>query len=114
MKEISRRGTRVVLASILLLAGVAAQQAPKPYFPERGVWETRAAGQVGMDPARLDAAVKFAVASENPATKDLAVDLATTFGDQFQAILQPENTGDVCGRKLADTVPQNSPWLHSP
>jgi CubicO group peptidase (beta-lactamase class C family) len=28
----------------------------------------------------LDAAVKFAIASENPATRDLAVDLATTFG----------------------------------
>ena len=34
----------------------------------------------GMDAAKLDAAIKFAVASENPATKDLAVDLATTFG----------------------------------
>jgi CubicO group peptidase (beta-lactamase class C family) len=33
-----------------------------------------------MDAARLDAAIKFAIASENPATKDLAVDLATTFG----------------------------------
>jgi CubicO group peptidase (beta-lactamase class C family) len=33
-----------------------------------------------MDPARLDAAIKFALANENPATKDLAVDLATTFG----------------------------------
>ena len=33
-----------------------------------------------MDAAKLDAAIKFAVASENPATKDLAVDLATTFG----------------------------------
>src|SRR5687768_15434275 len=33
-----------------------------------------------MDGAALDAAMKFASANENPATKDLAVDLATTFG----------------------------------
>jgi CubicO group peptidase (beta-lactamase class C family) len=51
-----------------------------PFFPDRFGWEQRKPEQVGMDAARLDAAIKFAVASENPATKDLAVDLATTFG----------------------------------
>ena len=50
------------------------------YFPTRSEWETRRPEQAGMDPSRLDAAIKFAVASENPATRDLAVDLATTFG----------------------------------
>jgi CubicO group peptidase (beta-lactamase class C family) len=33
-----------------------------------------------MDAARIDEAVQFAIANENPATRDLAVDLATTFG----------------------------------
>ena len=33
-----------------------------------------------MDAAKLDAAIAFAIENENPATKDLAVDLATTFG----------------------------------
>ena len=33
-----------------------------------------------MDAAKLDAAVKFSVASENPGNKDLAIDLATSFG----------------------------------
>jgi CubicO group peptidase (beta-lactamase class C family) len=33
-----------------------------------------------MDAARLNEAVKFAVASENPATKDMKLYLATTFG----------------------------------
>jgi CubicO group peptidase (beta-lactamase class C family) len=58
----------------------AGAKAPAPYFPDRFDWQTRTPDQAGFDPARLDAAIKFAIASENPATKDLAVDLATTFG----------------------------------
>lgn len=60
----------------------AARLAPAPavYFPERFEWQTKTPEQAGMDAARLDAAIKFAIASENPATKDLAVDLATTSG----------------------------------
>jgi CubicO group peptidase (beta-lactamase class C family) len=71
---------------LLLTAGVGAQtrQAapapPAPYFPERFGWQTRTPAQAGMDATRLDAAIKFATENENPATKDLAVDLATTFG----------------------------------
>ena len=55
-------------------------KAPAPYFPERFDWQTRSPDQAGFDKAKLDAAIAFAVANENPATKDLAVDLATTFG----------------------------------
>jgi CubicO group peptidase (beta-lactamase class C family) len=51
-----------------------------PYFPDRHDWQKRAPDQAGFDKAKLDAAIAFAVASENPATKDLATDLATTFG----------------------------------
>src|SRR5205823_7616450 len=36
--------------------------------------------EVGMDAARLDEAVKFAIASETPGTRDLMLSLATTFG----------------------------------
>jgi len=50
------------------------------YFPPRGEWQTRKPDESGMDAAKLDAAIKFAIANENPATKDLAIDLATTFG----------------------------------
>jgi len=76
-----------VVASILTLPGgvLSAQtrQTPPtsgPYFPERFGWQTRTPAQAGVDPARLEAAIKFATENENPATKDLAVDLATTFG----------------------------------
>ena len=67
-----------VALAVTLDAKVAGQSAP--YYPPRGEWQTRAPGQLGIDPAKLDAAIKFAISSENPATKDLAVDLATTFG----------------------------------
>lgn len=50
------------------------------YFPARGAWERRAPADVGMDAAALQQAVDFAVANENPATKDLALDLELTFG----------------------------------
>src|SRR5260370_36733892 len=51
-----------------------------PYFPDRFDWQHRKPEEVGMDSARLDEAVKQAMASENPATKDMKLYLATTFG----------------------------------
>jgi CubicO group peptidase (beta-lactamase class C family) len=78
---------RLVTACLLTLSGgvPAAQIRPTPqtsgpYFPERFGWQTRTPAQAGVDPTRLEAAIKFATDNENPATKDLAVDLATTFG----------------------------------
>jgi CubicO group peptidase (beta-lactamase class C family) len=58
---------------------VTAAPAP-PYFPDRFDWQTRSPSEAGMAQARVDEAVQFAIASESDATKDLAVDLATTFG----------------------------------
>ena len=58
--------------------GVPAASAP--YYPERFDWQKQTPEQARIDAAKLDAAIKFSVANENPATKDLAVDLATTFG----------------------------------
>src|SRR5260370_3397376 len=51
-----------------------------PYFPDRFDWQHKKPEEVGMDAARLDDAVKQAVASENPAPKDMMPFLATTFG----------------------------------
>jgi len=74
--------TAALLFASIAIAGArfANQPGAAPYFPERFDWQTRRPDQAGMDPAKLDAAIKLAIASENPATKDLAVDLATTFG----------------------------------
>ena len=59
---------------------VAAPQAAAVYFPPRGEWERRKPEEVGGDAARLQQAADFALANENPATKDLALDLELTFG----------------------------------
>jgi CubicO group peptidase (beta-lactamase class C family) len=61
------------------------------YFPAALDWQHRTAEQSGMDAGRIDAAIKYAVANENPAFKDLALDQATTFGgrEPFDSIIGP-------------------------
>ena len=83
----------LVLAATALAGPVLAQAPKRPaktpaaaaapaavYFPDRFDWQKRTPADAGMDAARVDEAVQFAIASESDATKDLAVDLATTFG----------------------------------
>jgi CubicO group peptidase (beta-lactamase class C family) len=94
---VRRARSAVFIAFVLAAAGLAGPvlaQAPKRparspavagapapvYFPERFDWQKRSPSDAGMDPTRLDEAVRFAIANENPASKDLALDLATTFG----------------------------------
>ena len=94
-----RLAAPIGLALIVLLARspVSLAQAPArapagaTLFPSRGAWETRAPEAVGMDKTRLDEAVAFAIANENPATKDLALDLMLTFGgrEPFDALVGP-------------------------
>ena len=78
----------IVLAAPSMLArqrpiqrpALPAAQSPPPYFPERFDWQHKKADEVGMDAARLDEAVKAAIAAESPGTRDLALLLATSFG----------------------------------
>ena len=65
-----------VLALVVCAHVVAATE----YFPPRGSWDRRSPAELGFDAARLQAAIDFSVANENPATKDLATDLKQTFG----------------------------------
>ena len=64
---------------------------PAPYFPDRFDWKRKAAADVGMNQAGLDEAVKFSIANENPGPKDLALDLALTFGarEPFDTLIGP-------------------------
>jgi CubicO group peptidase (beta-lactamase class C family) len=91
MQHRRHRGRRVVPAAcgiVFLLAAVtfaqgsrAARSAQDPlYFPERFTWQTQTPEPAGLDAGAIAAAIKLAVASENPGSKDLAVDLATSFG----------------------------------
>jgi hypothetical protein len=84
-----RWATVLIVAGALFAPGFAlaaatqrSSAAPQPsiYFPERNDWQHKKPEDVGMDSARLDQAVKSAIANENPLTKDMAFYLATTFG----------------------------------
>jgi CubicO group peptidase (beta-lactamase class C family) len=55
-------------------------QTAGPYFPDRFDWQHKKPDEVGMDAARVDEAVKSAIAAETPGTRDLTLSLATTFG----------------------------------
>ncbi len=89
----------ILVAGALICAGAALpgpmtaqgpRPQPAPYFPERFEWQRQLPAQAGMDGERLEAAIRFAIANENPATKDLAVDLATTFGrEPFDTAIGP-------------------------
>jgi CubicO group peptidase (beta-lactamase class C family) len=74
MKIMLRSGA---LAALLFTSSAAAQ-APAKYFPPRGQWNIARAADVGMDSAKLQAAVDFAMA--NAATWDFERDQVRTFG----------------------------------
>jgi CubicO group peptidase (beta-lactamase class C family) len=59
----------------------AAAAAPAPvYFPDRFDWQKRSPSDAGMDQSRVGEAVQSAIANESPGSKDLTIELATTFG----------------------------------
>jgi CubicO group peptidase (beta-lactamase class C family) len=83
------RRARFALSALVVCAPLSmvglAQRAPAPatstpYYPDRFAWRTATPAQAGLNAEQLDAAIKHAIASENPGNKDLAVDLATSFG----------------------------------
>jgi CubicO group peptidase (beta-lactamase class C family) len=81
---------RQTLALAFVLLALAAPAAAQTYFPDRFTWETRTPAAAGFDAAALDQAIALAVAGENPNTKDLAVDIATTFSrEPHNAIIGP-------------------------
>jgi CubicO group peptidase (beta-lactamase class C family) len=73
-----------------LVTSVAAQNAA--YYPDRFNWQRRTPQQEGFDAAKLDEAIKFAQANENPAPKDLAVAHIQSYAanEPFDSILGPE------------------------
>jgi CubicO group peptidase (beta-lactamase class C family) len=68
----------IVLSSWLASAALSGQEAP--YFPPRASWEHRTAEQSGMDFTRIQQAIDFSKAHEDPWPKDVAVELKQTFG----------------------------------
>jgi len=79
------RGGRAAVAALLFAGSVTAQRAPAraaaPYFPEPGpAWEHRRPQQVGMDSARVAAAVAFAIAQEVKNPRSMEENHYRTFG----------------------------------
>jgi CubicO group peptidase (beta-lactamase class C family) len=70
----------IALVAALTLPGNAQTSSKTSYFPDRFEWRTETPAQARIDAAKLDAAIKFSIANENPGNKDLAIDLATSFG----------------------------------
>ena len=65
---------------VLLVALLASSAGAADYFPPRGAWEKKPPAELGFDAAKLREAIDYAVASENPSSKDVAEDLKNTFG----------------------------------
>lgn len=83
----TRAGLSGRRVAALLIAAVAAttvitagpQSSVRPYFPARGEWQKKDPSAVGLDKGKLDDAIAFAVAQENPNTKDLAAATVNQF-----------------------------------
>jgi CubicO group peptidase (beta-lactamase class C family) len=78
--QAQRTGATTGTAKSPAVATTPAPQSPAVYFPERFDWQHKRPEEVGMDSAKLDEAVKLAIADESTASKDMKIYLATTFG----------------------------------
>ena len=87
-----RRHALFLLAGTMAFAADgAAQISPPSYFPDRADWQRRTPAQSGFDAPALDEAVRFAIASENPAPKDLALAraISATANEPFSDLVGP-------------------------
>ena len=75
----------------LLLALVALPLTANTYYPPRGDWASAQPQALGVNGEKLSAAVAYAIASENPASRDQAIVQATTFGarEPYDQIIGP-------------------------
>jgi CubicO group peptidase (beta-lactamase class C family) len=80
----NRRFTGTGLAFVLAVTTLVAarEQAAPRHFPPAGEWARRDPGSLGLDPVKLDAAIKAALATENTDTKDLAVAIPNQFRNE--------------------------------
>jgi CubicO group peptidase (beta-lactamase class C family) len=81
------------IVATLASVSMAARQAPataKP-FPPAGKWASREPAALGLDKAKLDEAIAFAVANQNPNTRDLAVDIPDSYRNEapYNTVIGP-------------------------
>lgn len=77
-----------LICALLLSANVVAAE---HYFPPAGQWQQATPQSLGVNAEKLQQAVDYAIASENPAAKDQAIVQATTFGarEPYDQIIGP-------------------------
>ena len=82
-REAVRRAGILVALWIATAIAVRAQAPATPgYFPPRGEWRKQEPAALGLDKTKLDEAIAFAVAHENPDSKDLAVAIPNQFRNE--------------------------------
>jgi CubicO group peptidase (beta-lactamase class C family) len=77
----AQRTLRVVIATQILVVGLGTAlraQSTRAYFPPAGTWQHKAPAEVGMDSAKLQAAIAFA--ESHGSTWDFERDQVRTFG----------------------------------
>jgi CubicO group peptidase (beta-lactamase class C family) len=89
-----RSGALAALVAVSVVASVRAHQSSTGtpvYFPPAGTWASRSPADLGLDKAKLDDAIAFAVAHENPGDKDLAIDTPHVFRNEapYNALIGP-------------------------
>ena len=89
-------GGVLVLASAVLLAERQSGQTAR-HFPPAGTWASRPAAELGLDQARLDAAIAFSIENQNQGNRNLAEDIVRTFQNEapYNTLIGPtqERTG---------------------
>ena len=78
-----------IAAATVTTAGQSSSR--RTYFPARGEWQKKEPSAVGLDKAKLDDAIAYAVAHENPNTKDLSVAIVNQFRSEapFNTLIGP-------------------------
>ena len=84
MNALRRTGCLLVLLLVCIATPAIRTAARQPsggltYFPPKGEWRKQDPTEAGVDKARLEEAIAFAVSHENPDTKDLAVAIPNQF-----------------------------------
>jgi|SRR5215203_5910809 len=99
----------VALIAVSLTAPVFTQtSAPsKTYFPPRGEWRQQNPAALGLDKHKLDEAIAFAIAHENPDTKDLAAAIPNQFKNEapYNTLIGPTQPRAASNASSSGTVP---------
>ena len=108
------RTLRAFLALLLVVPALAAADLRKPstYVPGHA-WQHQSPEEAGFDPAKLKAAIDFAIAAESRRPRDMAEDQRTSFGarEPMAGIVGPMKArGDMTGETDIGIVVDSPNW----